>query len=207
MKSLAVGVAILCSYTRKINYDPATIILIDIPLKKIVIGNLIMGKLHREECRDTLNIHNQRSGKFVCGLAKRRKSSNWSGCADKTCFPTFQKPNPKNLRASFEDEWWICKLSLEWRRLKKSKHYPFELENTVKTGVLVWSPFSKENFWKFTLCFKNLRAANERWTLSRKESVLILKIGWVEPLSFSLWKLLVGVVFENGASRASELLS
>ena len=171
-----------------------------------------MGKLHREECRDTLNIHNQRSGKFVCGLAKethnkRRKGSNWSGCADKTCFPTFQKPNPKNLRAAFEDEWCICKLSLEWRRLKKSKHYPFELENTVKTGVLVWSPFSKENFWKFTLCFKNLRAANERWTFSRKESVLILKIGWVEPLSLSLWKLLVGVVFENGASRASELLS
>ena len=54
VKSLAVGVAILCIYTRKINYDPATIILIDIPLKKLMIGNLIMGKLHREECRDII---------------------------------------------------------------------------------------------------------------------------------------------------------
>ena len=57
----------------------------------------------------------------------------------------------------------------------------------------------ERDFWKFTLLLKCLRAANERWTFSRTDSVLILKIGWVEPLSLSFWKLLEEAVFENGA--------
>ena len=32
---------------------------------------------------------------------KRRKGSNWSSSADKTCLPALQKSNPENLRASF----------------------------------------------------------------------------------------------------------
>ena len=47
---------------------------------------------------------------------------------------------------------------------------------------------------------------NERWTFSRTEFVLVLKISEQEPLSLSLSNLLVGVEFENGASWASELI-
>ena len=45
-----------------------------------------------------------------------------------------------------------------------------------------------------------------RWNLSWTESVLILKIGQQEPLFFSVWKLLVEVVCENGALWANKLL-
>ena len=38
-------------------------------------------------------------------------------------------------------------------------------------------------------------------------SVLILKIGWVEPLSLSFWKLLEEAVFENGAGYSRIYLS
>ena len=49
----------------------------------------------------------------------------------------------------------------------------------------------KEIFLKFTLLLKNLRAGNERWTFSRTDSILNLKIGWVESLSLqfeNFWK-------------------
>ena len=76
---------------------------------------------------------------------------------------------------------------------------PLNLKIQQKRPLLVCSLFSKEIFWKFTMLLKCLRAANERWTFSRTDSVLILKIGWVEPLSLSFWKLLEEAVFENGA--------
>ena len=34
-------------------------------------------------------------------LAKKSKAHNKPGSANKTCFPAFQKPNSKNLRAAF----------------------------------------------------------------------------------------------------------
>ena len=76
---------------------------------------------------------------------------------------------------------------------------PLNLKIQQKRPLLVCSLLSKEIFWKFTMLLKCLRAANERWTFSRTDSVLILKIGWVEPLSLSFWKLLEEAVFENGA--------
>ena len=52
----------------------------------------------------SLIIHNRRSGKLECGLAKKSsqiRENRAQGCADQTCFPDLQKPNPKNLRAAF----------------------------------------------------------------------------------------------------------
>ena len=88
---------------------------------------------------------------------KRRKDSNWSGSADKTCFPAFQKPNPnkKTYAQLFEDEWCTCKLSLKWRRLKKSKHYSFELENTVsKNGLFGMEVIFERKFLKIYAAFQ-----------------------------------------------------
>ena len=64
----------------------------------------------------------------------------------------------------------------------------------------------KSDFLKFFMASKFSRAANGRWNFSWTESVLILRIGQQEPLFFLGWKLLVEVVFENGAFWASKLL-
>ena len=79
---------------------------------------------------------------------KRRKGSNWSSSADKTCLPALHKSNPENLRAAFEEECCICNLSLKRKRLNKSKDYPFELENTAKTGFFSMESISEREFQK-----------------------------------------------------------
>ena len=101
--------------------------------------------------------------------SKRRKS--WPGSAHKTCIPAFQKPNSKNLRAGFEEEWCNCNLRLKRRRLNKSKHYPFELENAVKTAIFSMEFIFERDFRKIYTAFKKPRAANERLAFSRTESV------------------------------------
>ena len=96
---------------------------------------------------------------------------------------------------------------LQFETKKAVDIIPLNLKIQQKRPLLVCSLFSKEIFWKFTLLLKCLRAANERWTFSRTDSVLILKIGWVEPLSLSFWKLLEEAVFENGAGYSRIYLS
>jgi len=65
-------------------------------------------------------------------------------------FLLFRSQTLKTYARLFE-ECCICNLSLKRKRLNKNKDYPFELENTAKTGFFVWNPFSKEIFREFRL--------------------------------------------------------
>ena len=64
---------------------------------------------------------------------------------------------------------------------------------------LVWKSFSGAIFWKPLLPLNNQRAANKRLIFILTASVLSLKIGQWEPLSISVWKIVVEIAFKNGA--------
>ena len=70
---------------------------------------------------------------------KRRKGS------DKTCFPAFQKPNPRNLHAAL------------WRRIVYLLFEPKtkKIEQDSKNELF---STEKEIFWKFTLFWKKTYA-------------------------------------------------
>ena len=52
-----------------------------------------------------------------------------------------------------------------------SNHYPFELENAVKTAIFSIEFIFERDFRKTYTAFKKLSAANERLAFSRTESV------------------------------------
>ena len=74
-------------------------------------------------------------------------------------------------------------------------------------SFLVGESFSRAIFWKLLLPTTNQHTANDRSISSLTETVLILKIGQREPLSFQFENFVVEVAFKNGALWASELLS
>ena len=57
----------------------------------------------------------------------------------------------------------------------------------------------RSDFLKTLLPLNNQRAANKRLIFILTESVLSLKIGQSEPLSISVWKNVVEIVFKNSA--------
>ena len=77
----------------------------------------------------------------------------------------------KTYAGVFEEEWCNCNLRLKPRRLNKSKHYPFELENAVKTAIFSMEFIFERDFRQIYTAFKKPRAANERLAFSRTESV------------------------------------
>ena len=69
----------------------------------------------------------------------------------------------------------------------------------TKLGIFNMESFSGAIFWKTLLPLNNQRAANKILVFILTESILSLKIGRWEPLSTSVWKIVVEIAFRNGA--------
>ena len=125
----------------------------------------------------SLIIHNQRSGKYECELAKKRltirgeRAKIGQVALIKLAFLLSESQILKTYARVFEEERCNCNLRLKRRRLNKSKHYPFELENAVKTAIFSMEFIFERDFRKIYIAFKKPRAANERLAFSRTESV------------------------------------
>ena len=102
-----------------------------------------------------LVIHNQRRNGEGANLNASwlRKAHNKPSSADKSCFPAFQSQILKTYARLFEEEWRTCNLRLK-RRLNKSKYYPFELENIVKTAFVSMQSIFERDFLKIYTAFK-----------------------------------------------------
>ena len=69
------------------------------------------------------------------------------------------------------------------------------------------SIFERDFLKIYAILEKKLRAAFEKWTFTRTDFCFDFENrSSPEPLFLSLWKPLVEVVFENGASRESKLI-
>ena len=62
----------------------------------------------------------------------------------KLAFLLSKSQNLKTYTQLFEEEGCTCNLSLKRRWLNKWKDYPFELENTAKTGFFLESIFERD---------------------------------------------------------------
>ena len=58
----------------------------------------------------------------------------------------FRSQTLKTYARLFEEECCICNLSLKRKGLNRSKDYPFELENTAKTGFFCMESIFERDF-------------------------------------------------------------
>ena len=100
-----------------------------------------------------------------------------------------------------------CILRLKRRRLNKNKYYPFGLENTVKTAFVSMESIFERDFLKINTAFEKSTHGKWKMDLFSNRLGFNLKIGWVDSLSLSFWKLLEGDVFEIGAGDSRIYLS
>ena len=69
----------------------------------------------------------------------------------------------KTYARLFEEEWRTCNLRLKRRLQNKSKHYPFELENTVKTAFVSMQSIFERDFLKIYTAFE--KPTSGKWKM------------------------------------------
>ena len=116
---------------------------------------------------------------------------------------------PKTLRAAF----WRRMVYLQFEtknkklRLNKSKCYPFELENIVKTAFASMESIFERDFLKVYTAFE--KSTRGKWKMDLFSNRLHFKFkNRLSRITIpSIWKLLEGIVFSNGPGYSRIYLS